>query len=302
MDHNLQQLDVSIGVIVYNEAGNILNLLNALEEQNLSTVSIQEIIVVSSACTDGTDDLVREHMEDHPKVKLITEPERRGKSSAINMFLQNAVSSICIIESGDTIPARDTVEKMISPFANPVIGMTGARPMPVNHEDNFIGYAVHLLWRLHHRMATISPKLGEMVAFRKLFNEIPKDSAVDEASIEAMIRDRHKELKYIGDAMVYNKGPENLKDFIKQRRRIETGHLWLKRMQNYTVASQKSDILMQILKEEIREYPSSIVRIFAVMFLEQYCRLLGKYDFYVKKRNPFTWDIAESTKNLNKGA
>jgi poly-beta-1,6-N-acetyl-D-glucosamine synthase len=295
------KIDVSIGIIVYNEAANILALLNALEEQILSLVTIREIIVVSSACTDGTDNIVRNYMETHPKVHLITEPERRGKSAAINEFLKAATCEVCIIESGDTIPGRHTVEKIVAPFHNIKIGMTGARPMPVNSEDTFIGYAVHLLWRLHDRMAQISPKLGEMVAFRKLFDEIPRESAVDEASIEALIRGKHRRLRYVRDALVYNKGPENLKDFIKQRRRIETGHLWLAKKQGYLVASQKNNILMKILWEEFTEYPSTIFCIIIVMLLEFYCRLLGQYDFYVRKINPFTWDIATSTKNLNKG-
>ncbi len=157
--NNTNTLEVSIGVIVYNEADNILHLLKALDDQILNVVTIREIIVVSSACTDGADDLVRTYMETHPKVQLITEPARNGKSAAINLFLQASTCDICIIESGDTIPAKETVEKIVSPFLNLRIGMTGARPMPVNSDDSFIGYAVHLLWRLHHRMAQISPKL-----------------------------------------------------------------------------------------------------------------------------------------------
>jgi len=35
------------------------------------------------------------------------------------------------------------------------------------------------------------------------------------------------------------------------------------------------------------------------MLLEAFCRLLGSFDFYVKKKNPFAWDIARSTKNLH---
>jgi hypothetical protein len=39
-------------------------------------------------------------------------------------------------------------------------------------------------------MALISPKLGEMIAFRKVMKSIPKDSAVDEASIEATSKNK----------------------------------------------------------------------------------------------------------------
>ena len=49
---------VSIGIIVHNEAANITKLLNALQNQKLNRVVITEIIIVSSASTDGTDEIV----------------------------------------------------------------------------------------------------------------------------------------------------------------------------------------------------------------------------------------------------
>ena len=34
------------------------------------------------------------------------------------------------------------------------------------------------------------------------------------------------------------------------------------------------------------------------VFLEVYGRFLGAYDFYVKKTNPYIWDMATSTKEV----
>jgi len=89
-------------------------LLDALLQQRSEKTEIAEIIVVSSACTDGTDDIVREFEKKHSKIKLITEAERGGKSSAINKFIKASKSELLIIESGDTIPAEDTVEKILA--------------------------------------------------------------------------------------------------------------------------------------------------------------------------------------------
>ncbi len=293
------KLVCSIGVIAYNEANNIVKLLQALCDQKLDKVEIAEIIVVSSACKDGTDDLVCEFALTHPKVSLICEKERRGKSSAINIFLKEAKSDILIIESGDTIPAPDTIERLIVPFEDTKIGATGGRPTPVNDESTLIGYSVHLLWRLHHRMAMLNPKLGEMIAFRRLFTAIPSDSAVDEASIEALVKSKRLKLMYVPDAIVYNKGPENWKDFISQRKRIQNGHLWLMHKYNYKVSSQESGIMLKIMSQEIMSNPAQIFKLVFVMLMEFYCRMLGSIDYHVKKKNPFTWEIASSTKNLD---
>ncbi len=290
----------SVGVIVYNEAANIGKLLNALLEQKADNVTIQEIIVVSSACTDGTDDIVRGFESEYDKIKLITEAERGGKSSAINKFIKASTSDLLIIESGDTIPAVDTVEKMILPFLDKKIGMTGGRPTPENDPRTFIGYSVNLLWNLHHEMALISPKLGEVVAFRKIFDAIPPESAVDEASIEAIMKEHDLDLKYIPDAIVHNKGPENLSDFIKQRRRIETGHLWLMENSDYSVSSQNKGLLLDLALKELKKDKEKIFFLFGTAIVEMYSRFLGWYDYKVRKKNPFKWDIASSTKNLDK--
>ena len=147
-------------------------------------------------------------------------------------------------------------------------------------------------------MAKISPKLGEMVSFRKIFTSIPEKSAVDEASIEALIREADLQLKYVPEAVIHNKGPENLKDYISQRRRIATGHLWLEKTEDYAVASQDNNILLRISLEEIRTRPQHILFFLGTMLLEIYCRFLGWYDLKIRRKNPFKWEIARSTKNL----
>lgn len=291
------EISCSLGVFAYNEAGNIVKLLEALIGQRLKRARVAEIIVVSSASTDRTDELVTDFASKHPQVRLIRQARREGKSSAINLFLAEAVSDILVVISGDVVPAEDTIELLVSAFDDPKIGATGGKPVPFNDESTCMGYAVHLLWRLHHRMALISPKLGEMIAFRKLMESIPADSAVDEASIEAIVRDKGFQLRYIPQAIIFNRGPSKIKDFVKQRRRIQNGHLWLQRKQGYKVVSQESGILLKILGAELRETPGSCFKIAGVMGLELFCRLLGSYDFYIRGKNPFAWDIAHSAKS-----
>jgi len=293
-------LSCSIGVFAFNEENNIEKILSALLNQQTNKVNIAEIIVVSSACSDNTDTIVERISAEHPIVRLIQETERNGKSASINHFLKETVSDYLVIESADTIPEKDVIEKLVSPFKCGKVGMTGGRPVPENDSKSFVGYAVQLLWRMHHKMAMISPKLGEMVAFKRVFNSIPAESAVDEASIEALIRENGLKTVYIPDAVIYNKGPENISDFVKQRRRIEAGHLWLKSQQHYTVASQSSTLLLKITLTELKERPQEVFKLMGVMILEMYCRLLGKFDYHVKKKNPFIWDIAKSTKNLDR--
>ncbi|WP_370763612.1 glycosyltransferase [Megamonas funiformis] len=294
---------VSLGIIVYNEEKNIGNLLEQILKQRLDIVYIKEIVVVSSACVDNTEIIVKDYMKKDDRIKLISQKEREGKSSAINLWLNQVDKNIdvCIMESGDTIPKEDTVEKLACMFKNKDIGMAGVRPIPNNNSNTFVGYAVKTLWSLHHYMAKENPKLGEMVAFRNVIKSIPKESSVDEASIEVEIVKRGYLLKYVPEAIIINHGPETVADFLKQRRRIAAGHLWLKDKYKYNVATSSP---IKILKIILKNYPISnfreLVFIIGTIILEGYSRILGFYDYKINKNNHFKWEIIKSTKEVIK--
>src|SRR3989344_3653596 len=146
-------MKVSIGVCAYNEEKNIKKLLTSLINQKTNKIKIDEIFVVSSACTDNTNNIVREYEKKDKRIKLIDQKEREGKSSAINLFLKNAKNEVLVLESGDTVPDKNTVEKLCLPFLDPIIGMTGTRPVPINKSNDFMGFVVNFFWELHHEIA-----------------------------------------------------------------------------------------------------------------------------------------------------
>jgi len=287
---------ISVGIMAYNEEGNIGRLLDAVLSQRLMHGKMKEIIVVASGCTDRTEDIVRTYLQKDSRIQILTQVKREGKASAINYFLSRATGDIYIMESGDTIPGEETYERLVEPFDNPQVGMTGAHPVPVNSRDNFIGFVVHMMWRLHHRIAMQSPKLGELVAFRSIVREIPGDSAVDEASIEAIIREAGFELRYCPEAYVSNKGPENIKDFLRQRRRIAAGHKQLARDQGYVVSTTDPKKIFKIMLEGHTWKAKDTLWTVGGIGLEFIGRMLGYYDHHIKKKNPYIWDIATTTK------
>ena len=288
----------SVGVMAYNEERNMDKLLGALTAQELSDVEISEIIVVSSGSTDRTNEIVTEWAGRDDRVSLVNQARREGKASAINLFLQRASGDVFILESGDTVPAPDCVEKLLAPFADSGVGMTGARPVPVDDARRFMGFVVHMLWRLHHLLAMKSAKLGEMVAFRSFVSAIPANTAVDEASIEAIVEARGKALRYVPEAIVYNKGASNVRDFLKQRRRIYAGHLWLSREQQYEVSTKNVGGILSVLLADLEWKPRTLAWTAGGVFLEFLGRALGTIDYRILKKNPYTWEIADSTKSL----
>ena len=292
----------SVGITAYNEEANIGKLLAAMLAQELEQVAITEIVVVASGCTDQTVPMIRAYVAQDPRVKLIVQEKREGKTSAINEFLLAAQEEICVLQSGDTLPRADSIENLVKPFANPQVGMTGAQKIPVNVPEHVVGYMSHLRLEMEHQLCLEIPRLGELIAFRKVFNQLPPDVAMDEAFVEALVIRRGLEVHYAPDAVVYNMGPDTLSEFILQRRRNYAGHLHLVHKYGYKVSSLESGRVMRIALDEVWNAMRLIGTLAWLAIVEAYARLLGTYDYYIKGRKHVIWDMAWSTKNVTRPA
>jgi biofilm PGA synthesis N-glycosyltransferase PgaC len=294
------KITTSIGICANNEERNISKLLDALLSQQTTVVDIIQIIVVSYS-TDRTNEIVEKYGKLDDRIKLVRQEKREGKASAVNMFLKEAVGDVLVLESADTIPQKYAIEKLVKPFLNLKIGVTGGRPIPTNNRRKFMGFVSYLLWKMHHEISTEyidNPKFGEIIAFRNVVKKIPNDTAVDEAWIEIAIRKKGFSLHYVPASIVYNHGPESVTDFLRQRRRIYAGHLILKEKIGAKVSTMEVPKILRIMPRLVGFNSKELLFFFGAVLLEVYGRFLGAYDFYVKKRNPYVWDIAASTKEV----
>jgi len=294
--YNTMATKYSLCICAYNEENNIDGLLASIEKQKPTHYSIEEIIVVSSS-TDNTNSIVKKHEKKDKRVKLIVEKEKKGKVAAINTFLSKAKYKNCILTSGDVLFAEKTAHYLTKELENPDVGICGSHPTPLNKKKGLIGHVVHILWEMHHYVASKHPKFGESIAFKNVFGSMP-NNAVDEEYIAHLVMKTGLKGKYIPEAIVYNYGPENIKDFLIQRRRIHCGHLALKNKNNYVPATTNNGSIIKELPKLFKK--NSLFFIGATILLEAYGRFLGRMDF-MKKKAHTNWQVATSTKkDLNK--
>lgn len=293
------KLVCSIGLMAFDEEKNIARALEALLSQKLTIVAIKEIYVIASGCTDKTVPIAKRIAKADPRIKVIVQEKREGKASAINLFLRRARTPILVQTCADTIPNPDVIEKVVGAFENPEVGMAGARPEPVDSEDTFFGFAAHFLWDLHHAISLKTPKMGELIAYRHIFKRIPYASVVDEANVEPLVMGQGYHLKYVPAAIVLNKGTENVREFLKQRRRIYCGHILLRKIQGYSVSTINGGKVLAVLLGNFkwgdwRYYLWSP----GVISLEALARFLGWYDARYRRDGHQVWERLDSTKEL----
>jgi poly-beta-1,6-N-acetyl-D-glucosamine synthase len=286
----------SVGIMAYNEEANIADAIGAILSQELTAGHIAELIVVASGCDDRTVPIVSDIACRDPRVRLIEQERREGKASAINLFIGAATSPVLLMVSADVLVEDGTIDALLRHFEDPGVGMAGGHPIPVNPETTFLGHAVHLQWRLHDRIARESPKLGEIVAFRNVVPSIPADTAVDEISIQALIRQLGYRLVYEPEALVYNRGPATLRDWLRQRRRIHAGHLRIVEQQGYSASTMSSTrVLRALAGSGSFRTPRAVAWSIGTVGLEATARALGRYDV-ARRRPQHVWEISATTK------
>jgi biofilm PGA synthesis N-glycosyltransferase PgaC len=290
------RLDCSVGLMAHNEEGNIANAIEAVLAQQPTFGELVELIVVASGCTDRTTDIVASLALEDPRIRLVVQERRAGKASAINLFIAAARAPILVLVNGDNIVTPGTIDALVEQFQDQAVGMVGGKPIPVNDDDTFLGYAVHLLWRLHDQIARESPKLGEIVAFRNIVPSIPTDTAVDELSLQAVVTELGYRLVYEPRAVVYNCGPTTTADFLRQRRRIFAGHLRIARNQGYAASTMSvTRIGRALLQSESDNIARAPLWAAGTVALETTARVLGYYDF-LRRRPHHIWTTVATTK------
>jgi biofilm PGA synthesis N-glycosyltransferase PgaC len=299
-------ISVAVGIAAYNEANNIGRLLSVLSKVSLNDgFSLDDICVVASGCTDGTEEVVKRYMKADHRVRLVVENERRGKASAINIILAKCKSTVLVMEPADTIPENGSLHRLVLPFKRKSIGGTSGTEIPVNPERSVMGWIPHFQWKLFDYVSESENKdgtyyrlCGEFCAIRTgIVREIPETIVNDDAYIGLQIKRAGYDIIFIPQARVIGKGPDNVREYVTQRRRVIYGHMQLEKENKARVATINPSQILRVLPRMIGLYPKKLLGTMAAIVLEAYSTLLARMDMRRGKSHK-KWRMVPSTKSL----
>jgi cellulose synthase/poly-beta-1,6-N-acetylglucosamine synthase-like glycosyltransferase len=175
---------LSLLISAYNEAAVIRHKLeNAL---SLDYPADQlEIVVVSDASDDGTDEIVREFAG--RGVKLLRQSARRGKTAGLNAAVPHLTGVLVAFSDANAMYRTDALRMLARNFADPTVGcVTGeARYLPGGQAVADRGERAY--WNYEMQVKRFETALGSMVggdgaiyAIRKsLWRELPESAIND---------------------------------------------------------------------------------------------------------------------------
>ncbi len=119
---------VTITVPVYNEVASIRTTLERLLELDYPRGRLQ-LLVLSDASSDGTDDIVREFAG--RGVELLRAPIRRGKTAAENAAVAVARGDVIVNVDATVVIASGSLKQLIRAFDDPTVGVASGRDVSV---------------------------------------------------------------------------------------------------------------------------------------------------------------------------
>jgi poly-beta-1,6-N-acetyl-D-glucosamine synthase len=155
---------ISVIVAAYNEDGVIADKINNFLE--CAYPGQREIIVVSDASKDHTDDIVRSLQSS--QVRLLIQPRRLGKGAALNRGVLEAQGDILVFSDASSMFVQETLTQLIAPFRDPSVGLVNGR---IHYSQAQIANLYHryerFLRALEVRQGLIATAHGAIYALRR---------------------------------------------------------------------------------------------------------------------------------------
>jgi cellulose synthase/poly-beta-1,6-N-acetylglucosamine synthase-like glycosyltransferase len=281
-------LQVSVGIPACNEEKNIREVLKRIVNQKIhDSVRIKEIIVVSES-EDRTNEIVRNLAREDPRIKLFESARRLGISNAINTFLENARGDILVVVEADTFLEPESIRNLVEPICKKTdVYATSGRKIPISRCS-----IVRAFWNVHHEFCLIYPKLcGSIMAFRRnIKDEVPRTFFTPDTYTTMVLVKKRLRIVYVPNAKGWTLEPNNLRDFIKQRKRNYILHLMLKRLLKCKPPALQIRLYVKALFNAIsNDKKAKVLDYFACAFVEFLSRLLGLIKFRDEWSRCYIW-------------
>src|ERR1700694_1815670 len=90
---------LSVIMPVFNEAATIVEIIDRVRKAPID--GALELIVVDDRSTDGTRELLSQHLRTREEVRIVLQDRNRGKGAAIRAGIEHATGEITIIQDAD---------------------------------------------------------------------------------------------------------------------------------------------------------------------------------------------------------
>ncbi len=217
---------VSLVVASYNEEDIIPEKLKNTQALDYPSEKIEQIWV-----TDGTTDRSNSILSNVSGLKLLYEPQRKGKIGALNRAVPYASNDILVFSDANSMLSVNALKEIIKPFSNKKVGcVAGSKQISSLDTDNpSISEGVYwkyeaLIKKFESATGSTIGAAGELFAIRReLFEPVEPDTILDDFVIASRIALGGFMVKYAPEALAVETQSANISEEMKRKIRISAG-------------------------------------------------------------------------------
>jgi len=244
---------VSILIPAHNEEKVVGRLLQKMTELSYPKDKL-EIILINDASTDNTGRIAEDYSNQHKLIKVLHRDKQtggKGKASALNAALKQAIGEIVLCFDADYLPHSDIIAKIVEKFSDPSVGAVQGRPVVLNEPRNIVTRLITLEriggYRVDQEARDILgliPQFGGTVGgFRRSivsgFGGFDESMLTEDTDLTFQIYLAGYKIRYAGDAECYEEAVDTWKAYWRQRHRWAKGHMQVCFKHEYQVLTSK---------------------------------------------------------------
>jgi cellulose synthase/poly-beta-1,6-N-acetylglucosamine synthase-like glycosyltransferase len=219
--------EVTLLIAAYNEE-------EVIESKLINSTCLQypssklKIVCITDGSTDSTNTIIT----NYGNAKLLFEPERNGKTAAINRAMEFISSPIVVLTDANTFLNQNAILEIVKHFSDPKVGCVSGEKKVISESSNSLAAGGEgLYWKYESKLKLMDYKLystagaaGELFAIRReLFKPIPKNIILDDFVISLQIVKNGYKIAYEPKAYATEYGSVNIQEELKRKIRICAG-------------------------------------------------------------------------------
>lgn len=221
--------DLTLFIAAYNEEAVVNEKMRNSLELDYPSEKLHIVWV-----TDGSSDRTNELLSGWSQVTVIYQPERQGKTAALNHGMQFVKTPLVVFTDANTHVNREALREIVHAFANPKVGcVAGEKRINVQAKDNAASGGEGIYWKYESTLKKLDSRLysttgaaGELFAIRcELFEEMATDTLLDDFILSLRIVMQGYTIAYCTNAYATESGSADMLEEEKRKVRIAAGGL-----------------------------------------------------------------------------
>lgn len=183
--------------------------------------------------TDGTTDSTGERLAAYAEVTVLHDPQREGKTAALNRAMGFISTPIVICTDANTMLNSEAVREIVRCFHDPKVGCVAGEKRVASKNGSGAAATEGVYWKYESKLKEWDDRLhttvgaaGELFAFRRnLYEPQPSDTLLDDFMISMRIAARGYRIAYCKEAYALENPSAEMGEEGKRKKRIAAGGL-----------------------------------------------------------------------------